>query len=197
MLIVQQRHPSIDGWVDETGWTQTSDVCGWAGVTCNDPANDQGEDGNDQGEDGTAQGTTIVAIDMDANGLTGSLPMDLALLSSLRSLTLSNNNIVGELPPSLFIMASLEELYIDNNMIESELVDLSGLTSITAFYASDNILSGDVSVFWDLTTLENLVLDDNSFTGTLDGVSALQSLGKWIPLFFVSSLVETKLKVDE
>ena len=232
-------YSSTNAWVDETGWTLTSDFCGWAGVTCM-PAgeNDQGEDGDvneggdgdvDQGEDGDQgeggegdqgdaegdqgngqgdqdngqgrrlQGNTqrmaVVEIDMTENGLTGTLPVDLALLGTLRVLTLSNNNILGPLPQSLFIMSNLEELYIDNNLIESELTDVSGLKSITVFFASENSLSGDVSIFWKLTTLTVLVLDDNSFTGTLDGVSALQNLGKF-PIWWYYSFAKTDLTRD-
>ena len=156
-------YSSTDAWVDETGWVQTPNACEWTGITCDE------------------LGVTVVEIDMNGNGLTGTIPRDLALLSGLRSLSLSNNNIMGPIPSSLFAMSNLEEIYIDNNIIEHEVTNVSGLESLTVFYASDNNLSGDVSVFWDLVNLKILVLDDNSFTGTLDGISALQNLCKCSP----------------
>lgn len=151
-------YSSEDAWDDESGWVVTEDECGWTGVTC---------------EEGV-----VVEVNLDSNGLTGGLPMDLAWLDSMRSLTLSNNNIMGALPRSLFVMPTLEELYIDNNIFEYEMKDISGMTGLTVFFASGNELRGDVSVFWPLTALTVIVIDDNAFSGTLDGISALENLSK-------------------
>lgn len=200
-------YSSTEGWNDESGWVQTSDVCGWAGVTCVDPLSEQDNEtvGDGQGdtedngdgdgqvdeldvtegngennEQDNGQGTTVTEIDMTDNGLTGPIPIDIALLSNLRKLKLSDNNIVGPLPRSLFVMSNLEEFSIDNNLIEDELTSVSGMESLSIFVANNNNLSGDIRLFWELPRLTILVLDDNSFSGTLDGISALQDLGKHI-----------------
>lgn len=151
-------YSSTDAWEDETGWTVSNDECSWAGVFC---------------EEGI-----VTEIDMESNGLTGTLPPDLARLDSVKSLTLSNNNIMGPLPRSLFVMSNLEEIYLENNLFDDELTNVSGLTSLTVFFASNNDLSGDISVFWTLPQLLVLVVDNNSFSGTLSGISAMENMSK-------------------
>lgn len=151
-------YSSTDAWVDETGWIFSENECEWAGVTC---------------EEGI-----VVSIDMNGNGLTGTLPPDIARLDSMRSLTLSNNSIMGPLPRAFFVMSNLEEVYLDNNLFDDELTDVSQLTGLKVFFASENSFSGDISVFWSLTQLVVLVLDDNAFSGTLNGISALKDMSK-------------------
>jgi hypothetical protein len=146
-------------WVDETGWTTSTDECTWFGVTCDETG-------------------IVTDITMPANGLTGSLPPDLARLSSLRTLTVTDNEIEGPLPEYLFTMPALEEVYLDGNLIDDEITYATGMISLRVFRADGNNLSGNISVFWYVPSLEVLILDDNGFTGTLDGISALQNLCK-------------------
>ena len=151
-------YSSTKGWIDESGWLTATDECTWIGISCD--------------ENGV-----VVEINLNRNGLTGTIPVDLALLESLRILDLANNDIFGEIPATIFsALLKLEEVYLENNMLAGELSNLSGLTNIKIFHVSSNALKGDISMFWALTTLEVLVLDSNAFSGELDGVSALQNL---------------------
>ena len=63
-------------------------------------------------------------------------------------------------------------------MFEGELTDISGMTSLSVFFARDNDLSGNIGIFWPLTSLAVVVIDNNKFFGTLDGISALENLSK-------------------
>ncbi|CAL0326112.1 unnamed protein product [Lupinus luteus] len=114
-------------------------------------------------------------LDLSDNQITGSLP-DLSILSSLRSLGLSNNKLIGEMHKGIGLLHELEVLYIDRNSLEgtSDLSDnqIKGplpdcwghLNSLMSLDLSHNKLSGKIPP--SLTTLfnlETLVLRNNNF----------------------------------
>jgi hypothetical protein len=170
-------YSSADAWVDESNWLVALDECTWAGVICD------------------ANGV-VTDIDMNSNGLTGSIPEDIGLLANMQTLTLSGNNLVSPLPGSLFSMTGIGELYLDNNLFDDELTNVSQWTGLTVLFANGNNLSGDIGIFWALSNLEVLVLDDNSFSGSLVGVSALVDLSKcfrlgWTPCMLSIDMVLT------
>ncbi len=82
---------------------------------------------------------------LDANNLSGEIPAELARLSSLEGLNLSNNELVGTIPP-----------------------ELGGLANLGGFILSNNQLTGNIPAeFAHLSKLELLILSENSLTGSI------------------------------
>jgi len=151
---------STDGptsWINRDGWLGGGDECGWHGIVCVASAAD--ESVVDRDGIVVVVGSDVPAWDarLDANGLRGTIPPDLALLDALRYIDLkSNAGLVGPLPPLIGkIGGSLQYLNFD-----------------------DCSLSGSLpSSMANLTGLQTLQLQNNSFTGALPPL-----IGNWTAL---------------
>jgi hypothetical protein len=116
-------------WFDTDYWLTPIDECLWhssRGFACNEDRE-------------------IVTLGLGSNGLFGELPLDVSLLTSLRTLSLNNNTLFGPIPPDWGRLSSLETLELNSNFLEGT-------------------VPGELG---DLENLELLRLDDNDLTGTL------------------------------
>jgi hypothetical protein len=86
-------------WIDSGGWlTNGGDICQWDGVIC-------------------ASINQVVALELSSNHLVGTLPNELALLTSLNALGLDHNRLMGTIPgDALGSLPALEILYLQNNL---------------------------------------------------------------------------------
>ena len=117
-------------WITNTNWLSNADPCdpsaSWHGLVC--------------------VGAGPKGIDLDGNGLRGTLPTQLGLLTELRyALDLYNNQIHGHLPTQLAHLTYLWSFDLHRNELSgtlpTELGNLSGLRSF--LYAHENpALSG-------------------------------------------------------
>ncbi|KAL6009394.1 hypothetical protein ACLOJK_022623 [Asimina triloba] len=158
-------------------WSPTSDPCSsspkWAGVDCSSGR--------------------VVGINLASKSLQGSLPPDLAKLSSLQTLALQNNRLSGALPslanlsdlksiylagnqftsipPTFFAgLSSLQIVTLDDNPLSPWAIpdDLANSTSLTSFYASNASVSGSIPDFFGkLLSFQSLRLSYNTITGGL------------------------------
>lgn len=104
--------------------------CDWKGFTCPDDM----------------EGHVVTRINLSNANLTGSLPKELAKLSSLQELRLDNNRLLGDVPEEYY--EQLDKLYW---------LDLS-----------NNLLSGTIpEVVWSMPLLRFLDLNDNRLSGPL------------------------------
>ena len=125
-----------DAWNDETNWLN-EDECTWVGVSCTSNAESQGRR-RDQSQGNTA--TPVLAINLTSNSYSGTLPVDISLLTSLTSIDLSTNDITGDI-------ASINWANF-GDLIE---LDVSG-----------NLFSGSLGTrLFQVTTLETLILSKN------------------------------------
>ncbi|XP_062154410.1 protein STRUBBELIG-RECEPTOR FAMILY 7-like [Alnus glutinosa] len=163
-----------------TQWSSTGDdPCGqsWKGVTC--------------------AGTRVTEIKLSGLGLSGNMGYQLASLTSLTILDMSNNNLGGEipyqLPPnvsqlnlasnnfngaipySVSQMVSLKYLNISHNQIPNQLNDMFGqLSSLSTLDLSFNTMSGNLpESFSSLSSMTSMYLQNNQFTGPIDVVANL------------------------
>ena len=83
-----------DQWLHNTGWLQGGSVCGWFGVQCNS--------GN----------TSVTALMLNNNGLSGTITPSLAALTNLAILDLSVNAITGSIPASFSMLYNITSLYV-------------------------------------------------------------------------------------
>jgi Leucine-rich repeat (LRR) protein len=124
-----------DTWSQKQNWLTDADACLWysTGRSC---------DANKE----------IIALALDNNNVSGSIPRDISMLSMLNSISLRNNGeaaMTGTLP-----------------------YELSLLTGLTTVAISNNQMSGGIpTTFGVWTNLEYLELRNNGLAGMLDGTT--------------------------
>ncbi len=106
-----------------SGWAPGTDPCGppaWSGVTCS--------------------GSSISAVDLSFQGLSGVLPTELQHLgASVTSLDLGNNAWGGPLPASLSALVGLRELQLANNALLSTIpTNYTAMAALTRLVLSGN-----------------------------------------------------------
>ena len=85
-------------WTTNTNWLSSLPLSDWHGV---------GVDGNG----------CVTSLDLDNNGLTGTIPTQLGHLANLRLLLLDGNQLTGSIPAQLDNLASLEVLVLHDNQL--------------------------------------------------------------------------------
>jgi len=109
-------------------------------------------------------------IRFDNNNLSGEIPIEIGQLDSLISLMLSGNQLSGEIPLALMASPSLASLLLSNNQfygqIPLEIVDLANLQIIDI---SNNLLTGSIPPgMANLSELYYVNLSSNKLTGGID-----------------------------
>ena len=147
-------------WNNNTNWLSERPIGDWNGVATN------------------AFGT-VIGLSLPDNGLKGTLPVQLSLLTGLTALTLQDNQLTGEIPVELGLLPGLNRLDLGNNNltggIPAELGDLGRLFHLDL---SRNNLTGGIPVeLGQLSTLTNhlsvfgagpvLNLGDNLLSGPI------------------------------
>jgi len=108
------------------------DTCDWIGVTC-----------------GGADNVTVTAIAWPQLNLTGSLPLELGLLSDLEELDLSDNAITGSLPATFYQMTSLTSLYLNSNGISGSIAsEIGNMKQLVNVFLGQNQLVGSIPNEW-------------------------------------------------
>ena len=83
-------------WTDNTGWLSGAPVKDWEGVT-------------------TDENGRVIRILLPVHNLSGTLPLDIGLLTKLNALQLSGNSLTGELPPTMGRLTELEVIILGGN----------------------------------------------------------------------------------
>jgi len=81
-------------------WNQSTSYCSWEGVTC-----------------GTRHRWRVVALNLNSQGLTGTISPAIGNLTFLRSLNLSSNTLQGVIPPSIGSLMCLRRIDLSENML--------------------------------------------------------------------------------
>jgi hypothetical protein len=148
---------ALPGWFDHKGWVNDgSDVCDWYGLTCN------------------LRGQ-VVKIELDTNGLTGSIPPELAYLKeSLEYIDFFSNivhNKGDEGNSFLGELTNLKYLYYGQTSFQYDGIptEIGLLTNLKEYDFSYTLYFGklDGSIFENLSNLNYLVMTGNSFNSTL------------------------------
>ncbi|GJP37634.1 hypothetical protein CLOM_g22073 [Closterium sp. NIES-68] len=101
------------------------------------------------------------------NGLVGFLPDSWASLTALTSLDLQQNGILGSIPASFSKLESLTKLDLSINEMSGSLPGVFS-PSLEELILNDNKFEGSLpSVLGNLPSLSNLKLNSNRFTGTI------------------------------
>lgn len=152
-----------EGWQQQYNFLKEESICDWnlssqqtmQGVFCDDDLK-------------------VKHLLLAENKLGGTIPSELSLLQSLRSLDLSQNYIDGEIPTKLGQLDGLQELNLMSNKINGRIPSaLGSLSSLSSLDISSNFLSGSIpSDLGMLLNLESLSMGDNRLTGTIPSTFA-------------------------
>ncbi len=148
-------------WWNNSNWLTSAPVSTWHGITVED--------------------TNVVEINLNQNGISGSLPEEISNLSELAVLNLRSNNLVDPIPESFGTLNNLIKLDLAHNNFSGSLPDAIGnLTNLNFLNLGANNFSDSLPyAIGNLTNLEELYLFENQFTGNIpDSLTNLINLTK-------------------
>lgn len=156
---------------DTSNWL-TENECDWFGVVCEEISQTNGRK--------LQQYEEVVYFTWPGQNYEGTIAPDVAILTSLILLDISNNQIFGSIPPSFADLSNLEGLYLRNNTLSGNFddVDWSGLERLVQLDLSENYIGGNLgdSIF-DVRTLEDVILNTNYIGGEIPmSIGNLQQL---------------------
>ena len=171
-------------WTNGANWLTDAPLGAWRGVTTDGAGRVAGLDLDDNGLSGSIPDvlgdlTNLQRLNLGGNGLSGSIPDALGSLTNLRRLNLGANGLSGPVPDALGSLTNLEYLSIFNNGLSGAVPDaLGGLANLEYLNLGANGLSGAVpDALGGLTNLEYLYLENNGLSGPIpDALGSLTSL---------------------
>jgi Leucine-rich repeat (LRR) protein len=137
-------------WNIQGSWLTEADECFWY----------TSEDGGPVCTDGK-----IDIFDLDNNNLVGTIPPELALLTSIRFIDLFNNFLTGTLPTQLGLLTDLEfVLDVDSNLLTGTLpTELGVLSKLDIMWLKKNFFVGTVPTeFGNMIGLSQLFMHENT-----------------------------------
>ncbi|KAL2242749.1 UNVERIFIED_CONTAM: putative LRR receptor-like serine/threonine-protein kinase [Sesamum indicum] len=140
------------GALDSWRYNETVSYCTWKGISCS-----------------RRHRIRVVSIDLNSQGLVGSLSPHLGNLSFLRSINLQNNSLHGPIPQEFGRLRRLEYIEFSNNSFDGEIPrNLSQCQYLYYLNLIDNKLTGNVPFELSfLSKLEALGLAMNYLSGTI------------------------------
>lgn len=111
----------------------------------------------------------VCFLSTEQNGLQGSLPTEIALLSSLSFFDMHMNAMVGPIPTELSKLQELKVLDLEFNLFSGTIPVMRGFSSMNAFRVSNNMLTGSVpeDLMTEMPNLEELWIARNQLTGPI------------------------------
>ncbi|XP_019058790.1 PREDICTED: probably inactive leucine-rich repeat receptor-like protein kinase At5g48380 [Tarenaya hassleriana] len=155
-LKAQLKDPNgyLSNWV--FGNSTPGYICKFSGVTCwHDNENKvmlirlPGYGLEGEFPRGVKECTSLTALDLSRNNLSGALPSDISMLIGLATtLDLSYNGFSGEIPVSLSNISFLNTLMLNDNRLRGKIPpDLTLLRRLKQFSVAYNLLTGPVPDF--------------------------------------------------
>ena len=141
-------------WSSNNTFLVEESHCDWDGVEC------------------AADEEVITALSLPSENLSGTLPPEIGILTSLTSLNLTNQNatepgLTGTIPSEIGLLTSLITLDISNNRLSGSIPsEIRNLDNIRTIALHNNRLEGFVPIqLGFLRNLEHLSLEKNLLTG--------------------------------
>lgn len=171
-------------WTNSGGWLGHTQECDWYGVNCNDgilstSLNLAVNNLSGMIPDEISVLSTLQKLDLFFNSITGTLPGGLADLESLTALDLQQNLLVGRaFPISVTSLSQLVSYRISNNQLSGEIpTQISSLRNLKELWAGDNKILGSIpSEIGDLRDLKTIYFDNNDLTGKVPSELGLITL---------------------
>ena len=149
-LIALYNATGGEDWTNNTNWATDLPVSNWYGTTV----------------DGEGR---LTALELGNNGLSGSLPAEVAELVDLQRLELQANQLTGSIPADLGHLASLRSLDVSRNRFRNSIpAGIGDLTELRRLDLRQNQFVGRVpEELGRLIHLQELSLGNNQMTGSL------------------------------
>ena len=150
-------------WSQAGGWLTDVDECIWFGTLC---------DGNG----------ALVSLDLGFNGLMGSVPPEIGILTGLRRVDISGGvgpGISGPLPPELAELVSLEIFTAQENAISGALPEsFSAWSNLRILNLNNNDMTGPLpTAIGNFVGLTFLDVSSNGFSGRVpEAIGSLVNL---------------------
>ncbi|XP_047324961.1 probable LRR receptor-like serine/threonine-protein kinase At5g10290 [Impatiens glandulifera] len=111
----------------------------------------------------------VVSVSLSSMGFTGFLTPKIAVLQTLRILSLQDNKITGGIPKELENLTSLTMLNLENNRLTGGIPSsLGNLKNLQFLYLNQNNLSGSIpDSLSSIQSLINIQLGSNNLTGQI------------------------------
>ena len=111
--------------------------------------------------------STMRRLNLSWNSLGGTIPAAIAKLAQMRSLNLAINDLAGPIPPELGSLENLMELHLHYNELSGTIpAELGKLSALRVLDLNTNRLSGTIpQEFGSLSSIEVLVISDNDLIG--------------------------------
>jgi len=154
--VLEEFYISLDGpgWERRDGWlVEGSQYCDWWGVECETKNNI----------------TTVVALNLEDNGLNGQMKFSIGNLRDLKRISLANNYILGFIPFTLSRAQDLVYMNFSGNLFDSAIPkEYSRLSQLKVLDLSRNMITDTIPAsLSNCTQLEYLNLAENRLTGTV------------------------------
>ena len=111
----------------------------------------------------------VARLNLNTQGLNGSIPPALGDLSKLVNLNLGHNQLTGAIPTQLGNLSELTIIDLTTNQLTGAIPrELGSLMQLIKLVLSDNQLSGSIpTTLGDLSALEDLILSNNQFNAQI------------------------------
>ncbi|PIM99671.1 Serine/threonine protein kinase [Handroanthus impetiginosus] len=121
----------------------------------------------------------LVNITLLGNRVTGSLPKELANISTLSSLVLEYNQLTGFIPQEFGVFPQIKRLLFTSNNLTGELpANLANLTTLEDFRIGDNNFLGSIPNFiGNCTSIKKLMIQGSGLSGPIpSSIASLTNL---------------------
>jgi Leucine rich repeat len=158
--------PSPSDWTSQEKWITDDSECAWEGIACN-------TDGQ------------VISILLPKHSLSGSFPMEVALLTNLLEIDITSNFVYmeGDMHAVWKHMGQLKKLILEDNFVvttEGLPAEFAALSSLERLQLSYNLLQGELTdeVFVGMQKLQYLEFESNyvqgDFPSTMGALPDLQ-----------------------
>jgi len=182
----------LDGekWKYDMNFMKETDVCGWyrillsrrgatkIGVDCGENSKIHGVKLVDNGMKGsipTEMGllTSMKILQLDANELTSTIPFQFSALKNLEGIHMSHNELTGPVPDFFASFSALKDVDLSFNLLDGFIPpEMAELQSLEALMLDHNALEGDFSFFGASPVVQQnmsfFFAENNQFSGMLD-----------------------------
>jgi hypothetical protein len=140
----------VPPFVGDNPFLSNVNECEWAGIRCN--------------TDGC-----VTAIEFENNGIAGTIPSELALLTDLAYLGLEQGETTGTIPSELGSLSDMFFIDLDFNQLTGTIpTEIYGLSLLRTLDLNNNQLSGPLdSAIGNLVNMDFFQIHNNMFIGTV------------------------------